>query len=234
MKKSKLIFKYLLLIPVFFILGNVQMNAQEEKPKKIVITGTITDFNNEPLRGVYIYVDSLRTNVRTNKKGMYKLKTNSDLSMITVYSPEHGLMSTSYSGEKKISFKYSKDSKPLSQDEVLDLGYYMPVRQNGRIVNFEGARSMNGFNNIYQLIEGTVAGVRVTGNKISIRGADASTTSPGNDTQPLFMVNNVAMYDISNIPPNQVKSIEVIKGPEAAYYGAKGVYGVIKINLKEQ
>lgn len=234
MIKNRSIFKYLLCIPVFFILGNFQVQSQEKKPKKIVITGTITDFNDEPLRGVYIYVDSLQTNVRTNKKGMYKLKTNDDLTMITVYSPEHGLMSTSYSGEKKISFKYSKDSKPLTQDEVLDLGYYKPIRSNGRIVNFEGTRSMNGFNNIYQLIEGTVAGVTVTGNKISIRGADSSSTSPGNETQPLFMVNNVAMYDISNIPPNQVKSIEVIKGPEAAYYGAKGVHGVIKINLKEE
>ena len=111
-------------------------------------------------------------------------------------------MSASYSGEKKVSFKYAKESKPLSEEEVLELGYYKPIRRNGRIVNFEGARIQNGFNNIYQLIEGTVAGVTVRGNKISIRGADSSTNSPGNEGQPLFIINNVATYDISNIPPN--------------------------------
>ena len=226
--------KFILGAAIFIFSIHFTANSQEEKPDKIVITGTITDFNNEPLRGVFIYVDSLRTNVKTNNRGMYRLKTNSDINIISAYSPDHGLMSASYSGEKKVSFKYAKEGKPLSEDEVLGLGYYKPIRRNGRVVNFEGARSQNGFNNIYQLIEGTVAGVTVRGNKISIRGAESSTTSPGNEAQPLFMINNVATYDISNIPPNQVKSIEVIKGPEAAFYGAKGVHGVIKIFLREE
>ncbi len=77
-------------------------NAQNKNKKSnIIITGTITDFSNKPLKGVYIYIDSIKTNARTNKTGFYKIKTKSSISIITAYSTNHGLLSVSYSGEKK-------------------------------------------------------------------------------------------------------------------------------------
>jgi hypothetical protein len=43
----------------------------------------------------------VKTNARTNKTGFYKIKTKSSISIITAYSTNHGLLSVSYSGEKK-------------------------------------------------------------------------------------------------------------------------------------
>lgn len=67
----------------------------------------------------------------------------------------------------------------------------------------------------------------------SIRGAVTSTKNSENSTEPLLLVDNVQFLDISNIIPSEVKSIAIIKGPNAAYYGARGVYGVVKITLRK-
>lgn len=229
MKRKKIIILSIFLC--FSISFVYAQNKKNEKASKS-ITGIVKDINNNPLSGVYIYVDSVRTKARTNKKGIYKLKIKPSTKLITAYSPNHGILSLSYSGEKKVSFAFSDDAKPLDRSELLEIGFGEPLRVGGTKVNFEGVRGLNGFNDIYQLLEGVFAGVSVTGTSINIRGANTSTTNFGNPTEPLLLVDNVPFLDISNIVPSEVKSIEVIKGPNAAYYGARGVYGVIKINLR--
>lgn len=226
--------KQLIALSVFLIFGILVSQAQKKDKETAskTITGTVKDFNNKPLRGVYLYVDSVQTKTRTNKKGQYKLKIKPSTKIITAYSPNHGILSLSYSGEKKVSFAFSDEAKPLRTKELYEMGFGKQLRRSARKVDFEGVRGLNGFNNIYQLIEGVFSGVSVTGTSINIRGATTSTTNSGNSTQPLLLVDNVQFLDISNIVPSEVKSIEVIKGPDAAYYGARGVYGVIKITLK--
>ncbi|MCF7559928.1 TonB-dependent receptor plug domain-containing protein [Sabulilitoribacter multivorans] len=222
---------YLIIVLAFFsFIGNSQTKSDTGK---ITLTGTITDFNKKPIKGVYIYIDSIKTNARTNKDGFYKVKTKGNINIITAYSIDHGILSVSYSGEKRVSFVFSDDSQPLDEADLIELGFGNPIKKRSGKVDFEGVRGLNGFNNIYQLIEGTVAGVTVTGQSISIRGAVTSTTNQGNSTEPMFIVNGLPLLDVSSIVPSNVKSIEVIKGPEAAYYGSRGVYGVIKITLRD-
>ncbi len=225
--------KQLVILLTFLISTSFSVYAQKSnKEKSKAITGIVKDINNNPLSGVYIYVDSIKTKARTNKKGMYKVKIKPNTKIISAYSPNHGILSLSYSGEKKVSFAFSDDAKPLDRSELFEMGFGEPLRVSGGKVNFEGVRGLNGFNNIYQLIEGVFAGVSVTGTSINIRGAVTSTTNSGNSTEPLLLVDNVQFLDISNIIPSEVKSIEIIKGPNAAYYGARGVYGVVKITLR--
>ncbi|TBN05291.1 hypothetical protein EYD45_03165 [Hyunsoonleella flava] len=226
--------KQRIILSIFLCLITGAFYAQKKNKQKVVksITGIVKDINNNPLTGVYIYLDSVRTKVRTNKKGFYKLKIKPNTKVISAYSPNHGILSLSYSGEKKVSFAFSDDAKPLHRSELSEMGFGDPLRVGGTKVSFEGVRGLNGFNDIYQLLEGVFAGVSVTGTSINIRGATTSTTNFGNPTEPLLLVDNVPFLDISNIIPSEVKSIEVIKGPDAAYYGARGVYGVVKINLK--
>lgn len=226
--------KQLIVLSVFLCLAIGSFHAQKKTKEKASksITGIVKDINNNPLSGVYIYVDSVRTKTRTNNKGIYKLKIKPSTKLITAYSPNHGVLSLTYSGEKKVSFAFSDDAKPLDRSELFEMGFGEPLRVSGGKVNFEGVRGLNGFNDIYQLLEGVFAGVSVTGTSINVRGATTSTTNFGNPTEPLLLVDNIPFLDISNIVPSEVKSIEVIKGPDAAYYGARGVYGVIKINLR--
>lgn len=221
----------LIMVLMFLVTPLYAQKKNKEKASKS-ITGIVKDISNNVLSGVYIYVDSIRTKAKTNKSGIYKLKIKPSSKVITAYSPNHGILSTSYSGEKKVSFAFSDEAKPMAKEELFEIGFGEPLRKGGRKVSFEGVRGLNGFNDIYQLLEGVFAGVSVTGTSINIRGAVTSTTNIGNSTEPLLLVDNVPFLDISNIIPSEVSSIEVIKGPEAAYYGSRGVYGVVKINLR--
>ncbi len=61
-----------------------------------------------------------------------------------------------------------------------------------------------------------------------IRGVNTINAS----SDPLFIVDGVEVPDISNIPPNEVKSISVLKDASASIYGSRGGNGVIIIELK--
>ena len=85
------------------------------------------------------------------------------------------------------------------------------------------------YRDIYEMIEGKCAGVEVEGHKVRIRGA--GTRNGGGD--PLFLVNNVPMSDVSSVSPYDVKSISVLKdAASCAIYGIQGANGVILIELK--
>jgi len=91
------------------------------------------------------------------------------------------------------------------------------------------------YSNIYDYIQGRVAGVQVlkTGvgsARILIRGI--STNS--NATDPLILVDNVEMDDISTINPADVVSIDVLKDAgSCSIYGVRGANGVILITTRK-
>ena len=88
--------------------------------------------------------------------------------------------------------------------------------------------SVPAYQDIYDMIRGRVAGVEVSGKSIKIRGTNSLNIS----TEPLFVVDGVMVRDIDDIAPETVKSIEVLKGPDASAYGIRGSNGVIVITRK--
>jgi len=86
------------------------------------------------------------------------------------------------------------------------------------------------YRTIYDMIEGKCPGVEVEGRKIRIRGA-GSRNGKGGD--PLILVNDVPMSDVSSVSPYDVKTITVLKdAASCAIYGVQGANGVILIELK--
>jgi len=88
--------------------------------------------------------------------------------------------------------------------------------------------SVPAYQDIYDMIRGRVAGVEVSGKSIRIRGTNSLNVS----TEPLFVVDGVIVREIDDIAPETVKSIEVLKGPDASAYGVRGSNGVIVITRK--
>ena len=78
------------------------------------------------------------------------------------------------------------------------------------------------------MIRGQVPGVRVIGKSINIQNANSFMMG----TKPLFVVDGTTVESIDNIPPQLVRSIEVLKGASASIYGSRGANGVILITLK--
>ena len=89
---------------------------------------------------------------------------------------------------------------------------------------------MQGYRDIYDYLEGRVAGVEVTTDKrIVIRGVNTVNGS----TDPLILVDGQEWQDISSLNPNDIKSIDVLKGSATAIYGLRGANGVIIITTKK-
>lgn len=79
------------------------------------------------------------------------------------------------------------------------------------------------YTNILDYLDGRVAGVYVENGRAYIRG---------NQEEALYVVDGVEVNDISFVNPNDVRTIDVLKGPEASIYGLRGVNGVIVIKTK--
>ena len=82
---------------------------------------------------------------------------------------------------------------------------------------------------MYEFLQGKVPGVQVMGTTIRVRG----TNSINSSSDPLILVDGLEMSDISNLNPNDVDSVEVIKDGSASIYGVRGANGVILIKTKK-
>ncbi|UKJ07893.1 TonB-dependent receptor plug domain-containing protein [Solitalea lacus] len=84
--------------------------------------------------------------------------------------------------------------------------------------------------NLLDAIRGRVAGVQVIGNDVLIRGPNTIFGS----TSPLVVLDGTEtdVGWLSMINPNDVASIDFLKGPSAAIYGSRGANGVIAVYTK--
>ena len=93
--------------------------------------------------------------------------------------------------------------------------------------------------NIFDAIQGQAAGVLVVNDNgepgaegtIQIRGASSFSSSGGNN--PLYVVDGIITDGISNIAPNDIQNIEILKdAASTSIYGARASNGVILITTK--
>lgn len=101
-----------------------------------------------------------------------------------------------------------------------------PSEVNSRSRLEPGENELSGYTNVYDYLRGKVPGLIVEGTDIYIRGI----TTVNSQTAPLFLVDGVETPDISNVRPQEIVSVEVIKDASASIYGFRAANGVIKIN----
>lgn len=208
------------------VIWSIPTMAQENN-NKIQVMGTVTDVSGKPLKGVMVFVDSIKTKSKTNKKGIYRIKLSPDTKILTVYSPDLGVLSMNYTGQTNIGFTYTRESGPLSKENLTEIGfmvYQEPVGDTSWYTDYSS---------ILELLDRRFYNVRVTNGKIKI-GKGPSQFS--GDSDPLVLVNNQSMNVsvLSTISTSDVKLIRVInRGSEAAFYGGlKAANGVILVTLK--
>lgn len=125
-----------------------------------------------------------------------------------------------------------QDTGVVATENTYQIGYGVEVTDGNKVqavghVDVENQKET--YKDIYNYIQGKVAGVVVQGGKVYIRGIN----SINSGTDPLFVVDGTAVEDISWINPHDVKSIDVLKDSSAtSLYGVRGANGVIVITTK--
>ena len=210
--------RFILVITVFLLCYPVNLTAQ--KAKRITITGKVTDSGGNPVPGAAIFIDNHKTDIVTDQNGRFRLKVKPDVQDILVFSLLAGASEQRIDGRTEIDFVLMDEANVPADENKAAV--------EGNIVNIQDS-AIPVYQDIFDMIRGRVPGVEVSGKSIKIRGVNSLNIS----TEPLFVVDGVIVNAIEDIDPVMVKSIEVLKGPDASVYGTRGSNGVIVITRKK-
>jgi TonB-dependent SusC/RagA subfamily outer membrane receptor len=225
------------LLMIVLLLPFFQELPAQKAPKKITISGTVTDTDQKPVAAAIIIIDNKKTDHVTDMKGFYKIKVNADAKLITVFSMQKGMLDEPINGRTVIDFRFTikTQEQPADQSggknlETVNVGYGTQKKSEmtTTVGKIDGQNpKYQSYTNIYDMIRGEVPGVQVSGKTIVIQGPQSINLS----SDPLLVVDGMVVSSIDDIRPRQVKSIEILKGPSASIYGSRGTNGVILITL---
>jgi TonB-dependent SusC/RagA subfamily outer membrane receptor len=220
------------------------------------ITGTILDSQSkDPLPGVSIIIKGTSKGTVSDAQGKYSITATEGetLSFSFIgYLTEEAMVGS----QSVIDISLTPDILSLSEVTVTALGIKREKRTLGYAVSEVGSENIanNGETNPIASIAGKVAGVNISSttagptgsSRVVIRGIREL---QGN-SQPLYVIDGVPAvngnigsanqwggYDLgdglSDINPNDIESISVLKGSAAAaLYGSRALNGVILITTK--
>jgi TonB-dependent SusC/RagA subfamily outer membrane receptor len=198
---------------VFFLLVFSFANAQT------ILSGKVLSYKKKPVTNASIYLDTIDSNVVTNKDGEFSLTVPEQVKIIKVHSKKYGWLSSTYNKETKMDFVYLETDKSKNEKGA----------SNPQSLSLEKDKNTITYRTIYDMIRGKIAGVVVQpDNTIIIRGIN----SIKNNSEPLFVVDGSVVSSIDYIVPSEVKSITVLKDADASIYGSRGSSGVIVIKMK--
>lgn len=208
------------------------------RAQEVVVTGTVLDGEfGTTLPGVNIELKGKGVGTLTDAEGRYSISAQKgDVLVFTFIG--YATQEIVLADQKVIDVVMSIEATKLQ--EVVVVGYGTQSRTNvtssisklDREVLQSAPRS-----NIATALQGSIAGLQVVNNSgtpgsapsILLRGG-ASINSPGS---PLVVVDGI-IRSISDISPNDIESIEVLKDAAAtAIYGARANNGVILITTKQ-
>ncbi len=250
-RRKKWLGKYLLTLLVL-LAGTGFIAAQT-----VTISGTVTSSEDgAPLPGVSVVIEGTTTGTITNLDGFYTLNVPSGSEVAFSFI---GMQTHRTTVSSSATYNLVMDPETTGLDEVVvtalgisrekkALGYAVTEVESDEIALVKDHNALNS-------LAGKVAGVVITqgtggpgsGSRVVIRGNNSIT---GNN-QPLIVVDGVPIDDrgsnsggsvysstvtgggITDINPDDIASISVLKGPNAAaLYGSRAGNGVLLITTK--
>jgi len=221
------------LILIMCLIGS-NLSAQTKSISGVVLDGS----NQIPLPNAEVKVEGTGIGTATNFDGEFVLENvNEDATLIVSYL---GFKDKKVKIAGKTEFTIELQSDQESLEDVIVIGYGESSKRNvtGSVssIRSESIQDIEPINTA-QALQGTAAGVNVTpqggspGAESNIRIRGIATNG---DNAPLIILDGF-QYDggLNSINPNDIKSITVLKGAEAAIYGSIGSNGVVLIETKD-
>lgn len=237
MMKNQLFLK---LTCVVFVLLAFTGYAQDKN-----ITGNVTDVSNIPLPGVNVIIKGTQKGAISDFDGNYRISASAGQTLIFSYI---GFKTKEVVVGSASSYNISLDNDDAQLDEVVVVGYGVT-----RKADLTGAISSIGaetfdvqpITTLEEGMQGRMSGVQVVqssgqpgaGTSIRIRGV----ASLAGSSEPLFVIDGIPQFNsevgaangLSNIDPNNIASIEVLKdAASTAIYGSRAANGVVLISTK--
>ncbi|RYF22279.1 MAG: SusC/RagA family TonB-linked outer membrane protein [Flavobacteriales bacterium] len=241
------------LLLVVFLFGFQNLQAQT------TVKGTITDATSGiPIPGANVVVKGTKTSVSTDFDGKYSINVPSQSAVLVFSYVGSGTKEFPVGTQTTLNVSLGADTHQLGEVVVTALGIKREKKavtysaQNITVDEISQARSLNVANSL----SGKVAGLNYSTTSNGV-GSSSRITLRGNrslngNNQPLYVVDGVPISNgstntnpdidtggttqpdgISNINPEDIASMTVLKGPSAAaLYGNRASNGVIIITTK--
>ena len=240
-----------------FIFFGFTAHAQSDYELK----GNVVDDLGSPIPGVTVQIENTNYGAITNFDGNYSLKANLDAGSYKLVFRSLGLttqeiiLSLDSQAEVVNDIVITADILGLDAVVVTGVGALTAKKQIGNTIStVEGLDiAQSGSLDITGGLSGKLAGIQVTQNSgdpaggISVRLRSASTVNGSSD--PLYIIDGVIVNNkstnvlnvtsvvqnrLSDISPQDIDRIEVIKGAAAAaIYGSRASNGVVQIFTKK-
>ncbi|RYE35905.1 MAG: SusC/RagA family TonB-linked outer membrane protein [Sphingobacteriaceae bacterium] len=232
MKKIQLFRLWKLFLTVLLIQFSTFIYAQTT-----AITGKIVDERGEPLTGASVRVTGTTIGVTADINGNFNLNAPAGSKSITIsFIGYASLDKTITAGNANLGrITLTRNQNNLQDVVVVGYGTLRRSDVTGTVATVD-AKTLQEIpaSNVIEQLKGRVAGLDVTsgvnGPVITLRGNRTIGASPGTDG-PLIVLDGQPYYNsIENINPNDIKSIDVLKGASAtAIYGSRASGGVLLI-----
>ena len=198
------------------------------------IKGTVKDKNGEPLIGVSVTFGNGQGTV-TDIDGNFSVNAPAGSTIKFSYV---GYKPQSVKGSGNMNITLEEDNTTLEDVVVIGYGTVKKRDLTGAVASVGAdALKANPVSNVAEALQGKLAGVNVIsqdgrpGATISIKVRGGGSISQSNE--PLYVVDGFPVSDLSDIPADQIVSIDVLKdAASTAIYGARGGNGVILVTTK--
>ena len=223
--------RFRLLALLFFSILTITIHAQQR-----TIQGTIRDTRGEPVPFVNVVIKGATIGTASNELGQFELSISDDVTLIfSSLGFKDNEVNTR--GKQRIDVILVEDN--IAVGEVVVMGYNEVERKHlassVEVVDMDKVKTRPIFK-LEEGFSGTVAGATL------LQGSNLPGSGPGTisirglstlkNAAPLVIVDGMEQ-SLSDIDPNQIKSISVLKdAASASMYGSRGANGVIIIETE--
>ena len=221
-------FRLALLFVLALLAGNISAQT---------IKGNVTDNTGEPIIGATIMETGTQNGVITDLDGNFTLQNVKGKSITISYI---GMKTQTVELAGKTEFNIVLEDEASTLNDVVVIGYGTARKKDltGSVSTVKGQDLVKvPVPNVSEALSGKMAGVHVTTTDgspdaeilIRVRGGGSIT----GDNSPLYVVDGSQTETISDISPNDIEDITVLKDASStAIYGSQGANGVILITTK--
>lgn len=235
---SSVIMAYLMVGSPFSVFADTQ--EVQTLLQSSTIRGNVVDSNGIPVIGASVLVKGTSNGTITDIDGNFILQ-NATGTLIVSYIG-YKTQEISLSGQNNLNIVLKEDTEVLDEVVVVGYGVQKKATLSGSVTQVKGEEVLKGKStqSMATALQGTIPGLTITrtssrpgneGTNITLRGG-ISVNDDANS--PMIIIDGVEAYEweLSQINPNDVESISVLKDASAAIYGTKAAGGVILVTTK--
>lgn len=216
-----------------------ESTSPQNVSQTVSITGTVVDETGEPMIGVTVKVQGTTAATVTDFDGNFTINVPSGKSKLVLSYVGYKENIVTAVQSKTLKIQMEPDENLM--DEVVVVGYGTVKKRDltGAVSSVKSAEiKEQPVTNAMESLIGKVSGLDI------VRESGQAGTSPtvllrGNrslnaDCSPLYVIDGVSGGSISNLNPNDIESMEVLKDASStAIYGSAGANGVIIVTTKQ-